>query len=57
MYSPVPNCRGWDLIPVFGRKQHWAAIYYVRLLKGFNLKMQLPDGFVEPPHHIRWGSL
>ena len=46
MYSPVPNCRGQGLIPAFGRKQHWAAVYYIRLLKGFNLKMHLPDRWV-----------
>ena len=55
MYSPVPNCRGRGLIPVFGRKQHWAALYYVHLLKEFNLKMHLPDGFVGPPPRLRWG--
>ena len=42
----MPNWRGWGLIPVFGRKQHWAALYYIRLLKGFNLKMHLPDRWV-----------
>ena len=57
MHSPVFNCTGRDIIPVFGRKEHWAALYYVRLLKGFNLKMYLPDGFVGPPHYLRWGSL
>ena len=55
-YSPVPNCRGLGLTPVFGRKQHWGALYYVRLLKGFSLKIHLPEGFVGPRQHLWWDS-